>query len=166
VETQNGCASAVLKKPLRVESIPVAQFTNTIACFNSPVQFTNHSTIGFGDIAGYEWDFGNGRKASAINPSYTYREEGTFTASLIAKSVNGCASPAYTRTFKIYPMNVTAGNDTVASIGIPIQLNATPGYQYVWTPGMYLDKDTIANPVGNPHKDQLFNVTFTTKRLH
>jgi gliding motility-associated-like protein len=163
VETKNGCASDVLKKPLRIEDIPVAAFTNTAACINKPIQFTNNSTIGFGAIASYEWDFGNGRKAGAINPSYTYNEEGTFTASLIAKSVNGCASPAYTRTFKVYRMNVSAGRDTVAAMGIPIQLNATQGYQYVWTPGIYLNKDTIANPLATLSKDQLFNVTFTNK---
>jgi gliding motility-associated-like protein len=161
VETKNGCTSDVLKKPLRVEDIPVAAFTNTIACFNKPIQFTNNSTIGFGNIASYEWDFGNGRRASTINPSHTYSNEGTFTASLITKSVNGCASLAFTRTFKVYPMNVSAGNDTVAAINMPIQLNATKGYHYVWTPGVYLNRDTIANPLATLSNDQLFNVTFT-----
>jgi gliding motility-associated-like protein len=60
-------------------------------------------------------------------------------------------------------MSVYAGNDTVASTGVPIQLNATPGYHYVWSPRMYLNSDTLSNPLATLNNDQVFTVKFTNE---
>ena len=40
-----------------------------------------------------------------------------------------------------------AGNDTIAVIGKPMQLGASGGLSYVWTPSTFLNNPLIANPV-------------------
>jgi gliding motility-associated-like protein len=51
------------------------------------VQFNNTST---GTVADYVWDFGDGSKASATNPSHTYTTNGSYTVTLVAISTQGC----------------------------------------------------------------------------
>ncbi len=46
---------------------------------------------------------------------------------------------------KIVPF---AGNDTMVVVGQPLQLNATGGVSYSWTPSIGLSNTNIANPVG------------------
>jgi gliding motility-associated-like protein len=40
-----------------------------------------------------------------------------------------------------------AGNDTIAVIGRPMQLGASGGLRYLWTPSTFLNNPQIANPV-------------------
>jgi gliding motility-associated-like protein len=40
-----------------------------------------------------------------------------------------------------------AGNDTIAVIGKPMQLGASGGLSYLWTPSTFLNNPLIANPV-------------------
>ena len=87
----NGC-NATTSLTVTVSPLPIAGFTNGSACANSAISFTNSSTIpAGGTITGYSWDFGDGSgTSSAINPSYTYANPGTYTVTLIAISNAGC----------------------------------------------------------------------------
>ncbi|MGW3418570.1 PQQ-dependent sugar dehydrogenase [Streptomyces phaeochromogenes] len=42
-----------------------------------------------GDALTYSWDFGDGGKSTAANPTYTYKRNGTYTATLTAKDATG-----------------------------------------------------------------------------
>lgn len=42
-----------------------------------------------GDALTYSWDFGDGGKSTAANPTHTYRKNGTYTATLTAKDPSG-----------------------------------------------------------------------------
>ncbi|GAB4315625.1 MAG: hypothetical protein Kow0019_15860 [Methanobacteriaceae archaeon] len=67
---------------------PVASFTATPLSGRAPlkVQFTNHST---GTITSYEWDFGDGVKSTAANPSHTYTKTGVYTVKLTVRGPGG-----------------------------------------------------------------------------
>jgi PKD repeat protein len=58
---------------------------------------------GFGNqsqhAANYLWHFGDGNTSTALTPSHTYEQAGTFTGTLIAGSANGC--PADTAQFVV-----------------------------------------------------------------
>ncbi|WP_338681100.1 PQQ-dependent sugar dehydrogenase [Streptomyces acidiscabies] len=42
-----------------------------------------------GDALTYSWDFGDGATSTSANPSHTYRQNGTYTATLTAKDPSG-----------------------------------------------------------------------------
>ncbi|MGW7042052.1 PQQ-dependent sugar dehydrogenase [Streptomyces avermitilis] len=42
-----------------------------------------------GDSLTYSWDFGDGGRSTAANPTYKYRNNGTYTATLTAKDASG-----------------------------------------------------------------------------
>lgn len=54
------------------------------------VTLTNTST----GAVRYEWDFGNGQRSTAENPTATYDREGTYTITLVAISAEGCRDTA------------------------------------------------------------------------
>lgn len=62
---------------------------------------------------------------------------------------------------------IFAGNDTVAALGQPFQLQASaingpPGMQYSWTPTQFLDDPLIATPITTLTQDYWYIVTGTT----
>ncbi|MET8694381.1 PQQ-dependent sugar dehydrogenase [Streptomyces bauhiniae] len=50
-----------------------------------------------GDTLTYHWDFGDGTSSTAANPSHTYRQNGTYTATLTAKDPSGRTGSAAVR---------------------------------------------------------------------
>jgi len=51
----------------------------------------------------------------------------------------------------VHPLpNINAGADTSFCLGGSVQLNASGGSSYLWTPSLGLSDTTIANPVANP----------------
>ncbi len=67
----------------------------------------------------------------------------------------------------IPPVRIFAGNDTIASIGQPLQLQATAingpaGMQYSWSPGQFLDDPLVATPIATLTEDYWYVVTGTT----
>lgn len=67
---------------------PLAGFItdkNTIAV-NKAVQFTDQST---GEITARSWDFGDGSNSAEANPSHSYANKGSYTASLTVSNKAG-----------------------------------------------------------------------------
>jgi gliding motility-associated-like protein len=54
-----------------------------------------------------------------------------------------------------------AGEDLIACINVSLQLNATGGETYVWTPPTGLSNDSIANPVATLNTSTTYTVTVT-----
>jgi gliding motility-associated-like protein len=57
------------------------------------------------------------------------------------------------------PVIANAGNDTIASTGLPHQLNASGGTNYLWTPSGLLNNPNISNPLATIRFDTHFAVT-------
>ncbi|MFH9296847.1 ThuA domain-containing protein [Streptomyces sp. NPDC017520] len=67
------------------------------------VRFSSAGTAdGDDDPLTYAWDFGDGGKSTAANPTYTYKKNGTYTATLTAKDPTGRTGSA--------SVHVTVGN--------------------------------------------------------
>ncbi|HEY9330155.1 MAG TPA: ThuA domain-containing protein [Streptomyces sp.] len=67
------------------------------------VQFSSAGTAdGDGDALTYAWDFGDGGTSTAANPAYTYKKNGTYTATVTAKDPSGRTGSA--------SVHVTVGN--------------------------------------------------------
>jgi PKD repeat protein len=90
-----GCADSITKS-IQVSGIPVANFTTNSACLGNVTQFVNLSTISFGNIVSWSWNFGdNAPNSTVFNPSHLYANAGTYIATLIATSDLGCSNAFY-----------------------------------------------------------------------
>ncbi|MES1218088.1 MAG: PKD domain-containing protein [Bacteroidota bacterium] len=99
VENAKGCVSSVLSKPLVINSKPLAGFISPKVCLTDPnAPFIDTSTVLSGSIATWSWNFGdanatpaNPNTSSLQNPLHRYSSTGSYTATLIVTSGNGCA---------------------------------------------------------------------------
>ncbi|HWN89200.1 MAG TPA: T9SS type B sorting domain-containing protein [Chitinophagaceae bacterium] len=68
---------------------------------------------------------------------------------LTATDTLGCPKPGYdTVTVTVRPkVQASAGRDTMIVFGQPLQLHASGGENYLWTPSSYLNNINISNPI-------------------
>jgi gliding motility-associated-like protein len=76
----------------------------------------------------------------------------------------GCPKPTYdtVRVAVIPPVKAFAGKDTVVVIGQPLQLLATGGIVYNWSPGSFLNNPAIFNPIAKLNDDITYAVRVST----
>jgi len=96
----NTCADT-LSAVIQVQPSPVSAFSyeDNIDQVQGQVLFTDGS-LGAQE---YHWDFGNGEISSAVSPTVTYDEDGTYTVTLVTLNEQGCSdttSMEYTLLFK------------------------------------------------------------------
>lgn len=103
---------------------------------------------GITNASSWKWSPANlVSNANILNPvSYPPR---TTNYILTVFDTRGCPKPSRdTLSVTVLPkMKVFAGNDTAVIANQPLQLNATGGINYDWTPSTYLSAADIANPV-------------------
>ncbi|MEV6957850.1 PQQ-dependent sugar dehydrogenase [Streptomyces sp. NPDC051207] len=79
---------------------PVARATASRTSGQAPlrVQFSSTGTSDQdGDALTHSWDFGDGGTSTAANPTYRYKKNGTYTATLTAKDTSGRTGSASVR---------------------------------------------------------------------
>ncbi|MET8405935.1 ThuA domain-containing protein [Streptomyces sp900116325] len=84
---------------------PVAEASSNKTSGTAPlkVQFSSAGTTDSdNDALTYAWDFGDGGTSTAANPTYTYKKNGTYTATVTAKDPTGRTGSA--------SVHVTVGN--------------------------------------------------------
>ena len=112
-------------------------------CYNSLVQLN-----GITDGSSWIWSPANRlNNASILNPvAYLSR---TTSYILTAYDTKGCPKPGRdTVLVTVLPkMKVSAGRDTAVIVGQPLQLNATGGIAYTWSPAINLSASNIPGPV-------------------
>jgi gliding motility-associated-like protein len=98
VETNKGCVSTVLTKPITINILPDAGFIAPEVCLTDPAApFIDTSKTSSGSIAAWQWNFGdpnanagNPNTSTLQNPTHRYSVVGNYTATLIVASDNGC----------------------------------------------------------------------------
>ena len=116
---------------------------DTTICFGKTTQL-NASIKG----TYFEWSPAN----SLLNPNTLNPLAGPDSTTSYVLSVTdtiGCPKPSYdTIVVTVLPkVKAFAGNDTIAVINEPVQLNASGGSSYLWSPAIYLNSNVIQNPV-------------------
>ena len=91
VTSAQGCSNTITQQVTTIEA-PVAAFSSTVNCVNDPVVFTDQSTVSFGSITNWNWNFGDGNTSSLQNPTNLYSTASTFNVTLIVTSNNGCTN--------------------------------------------------------------------------
>lgn len=123
---------------------PVANAGNdTSICYNTSVQL--HAST---DGSTFIWSPGSTlQDSTSLNP---VASPGSSTSYILyAYDTRGCPK-AGTDTVLVYveaPLAAYAGKDTTAVIDQPLQLNASGGLNYSWSPSIGLSDIHIANPV-------------------
>ena len=95
VNNSFGCADTLVKTA-QVYYNPTANFNHSDVCFGDTVFFSNISTVDLStSITAHLWVFGDGGATSnAINPVHYYSVPGTYNATLVTTTSEGCSSVA------------------------------------------------------------------------
>ncbi len=89
VGTEAGCFFT-LSDTVMVYPLPSVSFIVSGFCEEQQTSFTSVSSIPFGQIVEYIWNFGDGQAANIVNPQHTYSSSGIYTVSLTAISNEAC----------------------------------------------------------------------------
>lgn len=112
-------------------------------CYNTVVQLN-----GITDGNSWIWSPANRvNNASILNPVAFPPRTTNFI--LTAYDTKGCPKPGRdTILVTVLPkMKVSAGRDTAVIVGQPLQLNASGGIAYIWSPAIHLSAYNIPGPV-------------------
>ena len=112
--------------------------------------------------ATYYWTGPNSFSSIEQNPQITNSTSsmsGTYTVAV--SDAGGCAANATVNIVVNPTPNADAGANTGVCFGNSIQLNATGGGTYSWSPSGTLDNANIYNPVASPLVNTIYYVTVT-----
>ena len=139
---------------------PVINMTNPI-CLGDTAIFNSNSNVAVGTIDSIFWDFGNGNSSITSPSNLAFNTSGTFPIQLIAISNFGCSDSVTNNLIvNALPNIITSGNDTICTYS-SVQISATGGINYIWSPGAELNNATISNPIVTPTIEQYYTVTVT-----
>jgi gliding motility-associated-like protein len=156
-ESDFGCRSEPLVSNITVYSKPQVLFHVNDSCVNRPINYTASDATA--TVTQWYWNFGNGLSAGTPFMSHTYTRPDSQPVTLIGETTNGCRD-TLTRTFEIYGNYASAGHDTVASPGEPVQLDGggLPGYTFRWTPSTGLNDPASGKPIATLDRDQQYEL--------
>lgn len=147
--TATGCAADMLSTMVVISPTPqtVAASNDGPVCQGAGVQFTASSLAG----ASYMWTGPNGFTSTDQNPyiaATSLQDTGNYSVSVM---LNGCGSSVASTELVISPAPViSAGADITAVEDEPVQLMATGGNIYVWSPATTLNNPYLPNPIAHP----------------
>ncbi len=94
LSSTGGCAVITDTVLLTFNSALTAGFSASPICDNLLMDFTDTSSINFGDISSWDWNFGDSSTDVVQHPSYTYDTTGTYLVQLVIVSDSGCSDTA------------------------------------------------------------------------
>ncbi|MBL0153392.1 MAG: hypothetical protein IPP93_07875 [Chitinophagaceae bacterium] len=111
-----------------------------------------------------ELEFWRWQHSTQQNPSHLFISEKVTPVTLTVTTVNGCTTdPRFQQSIRLRVI-ANAGPDTIALYSQPFQLHGSGGATFQWSPGIYLNNPTIANPVATLSEDQIFTLTVITSQ--
>ncbi len=127
--------------------------SDTIGCDSLLATYTDASIQGDFPIVSWQWNFGDlavlSDTANTQGPhSYFYNLLGSYTPRLIVRDAYGCRDTV-DKVINVYqiPTGINGADTIQICFRDSVVLNGTPGYAtYDWTPGLYLNDSTIAQP--------------------
>ncbi len=147
----NGCKN-IDSAVITVNPLPIVNVTSdTIVCLGDTIQIT--ATGGLT----YLWT--SGTNISNVNiPDPFFFPTDTSIYSVQVTDINGCQSSGSFQINVIPTPAIQASNDTSICLGQTVQLNATGGQVYTWTPSAGLSNDGIADPFATPLMSTVYTV--------
>jgi len=135
---------------------PNAAFAFTYDSCANNVTYQNNSAVSTGSLT-YTWTLGNSQSSNAQQPGTFSYPAGTYTPELVIMSNNGCRDTArQVINFTLVPY--ASSPDSAFCNGGSVQMNASGGLSYTWTPIAGLSNPNIANPVATPTASTIYTV--------
>ncbi len=156
-----GCQSDTVYRAFTIKPKPQVSMVFSDTCKFSDVLFTAGEITNTG-ITGWHWDFGDGNTSIANPATHAYNGNGAYVVKLYGISADGCSSDTIKGTINIYGTNAFAGNDTIAAAMQPVQLNATGGITYEWTPSTGLNITSVPDPIATNGVDRYYFLKAST----
>jgi len=91
----------------------------------------------------YQWNGGPATVTNFVTPSVT-------TTYSVTAFIGNCTDTDNVTVIVLNPIPIEAGDDTTICAGGSVQLNASGGLMYSWTPSTGLNSTTISNPLATP----------------
>jgi gliding motility-associated-like protein len=163
-----GCRSSASDSVvLKVVKKPEAKFTYDSYCVGTPIQFKETSERDTTVAYTFTWDFGdNSPKVLGSTQTHTYSKSGEYKAFMYLSST-ACANHADTTYENIKvetPLKGKRYEDVAVLQGKSKKLEARDfGVKYLWTPATQLDNPNIKEPTVKAEKEQLYQVSITSK---
>ena len=140
----------VLPRPVSSFSLNYSPCSNTITTINN--------STGTLTANPYLWNWGDATVTSTLTaPSHTYASNGTFTISLLTTGLNGCTAKSSQTVSVLNFIPTVILPDTICR-GFTVNLNASGGTNYTWTPGASLSNSLIASPIASPSATTIYTV--------
>ena len=85
----NGCSDTITQS-VYVSDLPTADFSNTSACAQDSLFFTDLSNGNGSNITSWHWDFDDGNYSTDQSPAHLFATSGSFNVQLIVTTDYGC----------------------------------------------------------------------------
>lgn len=151
-----GCNLGVFKLDLSKLTADAEVFTTPIYCIGDTIHFQNLSDGGIS----YFWDFGDGHTSTDFQPKHVFDSAGTYHVMLVALDSISCilVDTDYVDVFVGAPPTAITNPVNAICRGDSVQLNASGGVSYVWSPNYNISNDSIDNPLVWPDTTTLYTV--------
>jgi hypothetical protein len=150
VSIGNCTASDAVIVTVNPAALNVTGFGDTTLCGAGIVQ------LNASGASNYVWS-----PASVLNNPNISNPVATVQGSLVltVTGSNGACSASDQVTIVVDSVNANAGADVAACAGSTVQLNASGGNSYVWSPSTGLNNAGVASPVAGPAQTTTYTVT-------
>jgi gliding motility-associated-like protein len=125
VTSDLGCTST-LADTLNIYPMPTAAFNVNPGCVGTTLSFADQSSVGFGNIIVWNWNFGDGTTSTQQNPQHAYATPGNYNVTLQVETPGGC-SGTISSIVQVYPQPVLSftSSPTIICQGGSVILNNT-----------------------------------------
>jgi gliding motility-associated-like protein len=162
ISAQNCPSLSPYQSSFSVYPIPSVTFTPDTVCAGSMFSLSGKPTNSVPIIQWY-WKIDSLPTETGQTASFTINQGGDYNASLWATAGSGCSSDTAQGVVEVQQSHANAGNDTLVALGYSVQLHATGGVTYIWTPASTLSNPDTADPIATPTDSTTYTVTaFTT----
>jgi gliding motility-associated-like protein len=160
--TQEGCISDPYSVSINVTKKPVTNISVEDACYGSPVHLDAENINPAVPIRQWYWLTGDGGSDSGSSVIHYYPMKGEYPVRVFAENTTGCSSDTLHAVVNIYQTRAKAGNDTTIAFDQPLQLHASGGDLYEWTPATGLSDPGSPDPVATLNTDMEYVVAAYT----
>ena len=108
----------------------------------------------------YDWSPSTGLSSTTVADPIAIVDQ-NITYSVLVTNAAGCTD-SDSVTIELLPESSILTNDTAACLNTTLQLEATPGGTYSWTPSINLSNPSISNPVATILEDEVYYVNITS----
>ena len=124
-----------------------AAFSYSINACGNTVTFKDSS---YTNVTSWHWNFGDSLSDTIQNPIHSYTKPGTYTVTLVVNNQYNCPDSIK----KVLHLSgfgpISISKSATVCNGKTVQLNATGGISYTWTPPYNLDSAYVHNPIATP----------------